>query len=122
VRSSAGFGGCFSDLALIDDEFKTAFLRPIMTTHEKAVGYSRFIRGLSWKENDAFRERHADIRAPVLFVWGKDDPTFPEASGRVMARQLPNCVGFESIPHAKLLPHEEHPAIVAAHLNQFLAS
>jgi pimeloyl-ACP methyl ester carboxylesterase len=36
-----------------------------------------------------------------------------------MASQFPNCAGFEAIPNAKLLVHEEQPEQVAVALLRF---
>ena len=120
LRSSLGFGGCFFDLACIDDEFKALFVTPVIREHRKAVGYGRFLRGFDWAENDAFATRHRDIQARTLLVWGRDDPTFPEPLGREMARQFPAAAVFESIPATRLLPHEEKPEEVARVVRRFL--
>ncbi len=121
LRSSAGFGGSFSSLDLIDGEFRRYFIQPIVKSHRKAVGYGKYLRGFNWKENDALAERHKQITAPVLLVWGQDDPTFPELEGRRLASQLANCKQFVPIPGAKLLPHEEFPEKVLQHVEAFLA-
>jgi hypothetical protein len=39
-----------------------------------------------------------------------------------MSAQFPNCVGFESIARARLLPHEEQPAEVARTVLRFLSA
>lgn len=122
LRSSAGFGGSFSDLKLIDGDFREHFVRPIVTTHHKAAGYGRYLCGFDWKESDGLAHRHSQITAPVLMLWGQDDPTFPEPEGRRLAAQLPNCVNFVTIPNAKLLPHEEQPTEVLFHVEAFLAN
>jgi haloalkane dehalogenase len=120
VRSRAGFGGCFYDPRLIDDEFKEVFVRPMIENHRQTLGYGKYLRGFDWAENDAFEQRHAEIRARVLFIWGRDDRTFPEPLGREMAKQLPGRAGFESIPATRLLPHEEKPEEVARLTRSFL--
>src|SRR4051794_9467490 len=91
LRSSAGFGGCFVDRSLLDGEFRQYYIEPLLRSRRRIVGYSRYLRGLDWQENDALAERHASIRSPVLFVWGAEDPTFPEAFGRRLAIQFANC-------------------------------
>jgi pimeloyl-ACP methyl ester carboxylesterase len=69
---------------------------------------------------DEFRQLHAQLTLPTLFVWGANDPTFPESNGREMARQFPNVAGFHEVKNAKLFVHEEHPLEVARHLDRFL--
>jgi haloalkane dehalogenase len=120
LRSSAGFGGCFVNRSLIDGEFRQHFIDPLLCSRRRVVGYGRYLCGFDWHENDALAERHASIGAPVLFVWGADDRTFPEPFGRKLAKQFPNCVGFQVVPGAKLLPHEERPDAVLQHVIPFL--
>ena len=69
---------------------------------------------------DEFRELHARLTLPTLFVWGADDPTFPEPQAREMARQFPNVVAFHRVKSSKLLVHEERPQDVARHIEGFL--
>ena len=59
---------------------------------------------------------------PTLFVWGADDPTFPEPRAREMSRQFPNLAGFHAIAGSKLFVHEEHPREVAAQIESFLSA
>jgi haloalkane dehalogenase len=120
VRSSAGFGGCFQDPACLDEEFRAAFIAPLIASGHRARGYSRYLQGFDWRENDAMREKHGRISSEVLFLWGENDPTFPVALGRRMASEFPACVGFETIAGTKLLPHEEKPDEVCAHVFAFL--
>ena len=120
LRSNAGFGGCFSDRGLIEGEFKEHFVTPLVRSPRRAQGYRRYLQGFNWKELDVLSTRHSSIRPQALFIWGQDDPTFPEKLGRNMARQFPHCAGFKSIPQTKLLPHEEKPEEVCAHLLKFL--
>jgi len=120
LRSAAGFGGCFVNRSLIDGEFWQHYINPLVRSRRRVVGYSRYLCGFDWKENDALADRHASIRSPVLFVWGADDPTFPEPFGRKLAGQFPNCSGFHVVPGTKLLPHEERPEEVLQHVDSFL--
>lgn len=121
LHSRWAFGGCFHDRSLIDGEFRRLFVEPIANDSRRAIGYARYLRGFDWVENDAFASRHAAIRASTLFIWGRDDPTFPEALARRMALQFPRCAGFESIADARLLVHEERPAEVARAIGAFLS-
>jgi pimeloyl-ACP methyl ester carboxylesterase len=120
LHSSAGFGGCFMDARLVDTELAPHFLRPIASSARCADGYRRYLRGFDWNENDRMAERHRGIGAPTLFVWGRNDPTFPEALGRDMSEQFPHVADFFSIARTRLLPHVEAPARVLARLLPFL--
>jgi pimeloyl-ACP methyl ester carboxylesterase len=122
LRTGMGFGGCFHDRSFIDGEFRRLFVEPIVADPRRAAGYAKYLRGFDWEENDAFESRHAQIRARTLFIWGRDDPTFPEPLARLMARQFQSCAGFESIPDARLLVHEERPIEVAGAVRAFLSA
>ena len=69
---------------------------------------------------DEFHRLHEELTLPTLFVWGADDPTFPEPRAREMARQFPNVAGFHELKQAKLFCYEEHPEEVASHIERFL--
>ncbi len=122
LRSGLGFGGCFVDLELIEGDFKQHFIVPLMQSPRRTEGAIRYLRGIDWKLIDGFAAEHQRITVPVQFIWGRDDPTFPEPLAQRMSTQFPNCVGFESIAGARLLPHEEKPAEVARALLTFLAA
>ena len=55
------------------------------------------------------------------FIWGADDPTFPEPMARRMVAQFPNVGGFHAVTHAKLFVYEEHPQEVARLIDHFLS-
>jgi pimeloyl-ACP methyl ester carboxylesterase len=103
-RSGMGYGGCFHDAGLLDDDFYDCFVRPLVGSRPRMLGVTR----------------HADIRVPVQLVRGADDPTFPVARARSMAAQFPTGRGLHEIPRARLLVHEERPAEVAAVTLPFL--
>lgn len=120
-RSSAGFGGCFADLDLLDGDFHDAFVAPCIASGRRAEGLRRYLLGISWDVVDAMAQWHRDMRMPVLLVWGEDDPTFPLARARPMAGDFPDSRGLSVIPRARLLPHEERPDAVCDALLPFLA-
>jgi pimeloyl-ACP methyl ester carboxylesterase len=120
LRSSAGFGGCFHDLSLIDGDFERYIVRPLVESWRRAEGQMLYARGIDWKQLDALREGHAEIRGRVLMPWGEDDPFFPIGLAREMAAQFKRCEGVVAIPKAKLFPHEEHPEVIAREVLRFL--
>ena len=119
-RSSAAFGGCFSDLDLIDGEFSELFLDPMLADDRRISGQTRYLMGIDWKLLDGLKGDHAKITAPVLLVWGADDPVFPVEEARAMVPQLANCVGFVTIEGGKLFVHEEMPRQVLPPVLDFL--
>jgi pimeloyl-ACP methyl ester carboxylesterase len=119
LRSGMGFGGCFSDLDLIDGDFHARFVAPYVSSAEKTAGMARYLVGLHWNIVDALAQRHAELRMPVLLVWGEDDPTFPIDRARGMIPQFADCRGLTPVAGTKLLPHEEKPAVVAEIVREF---
>jgi len=119
-RSSMGFGGCFDDLDLIEEEFAKSLL-PLLLSHVRMRRALRFLINMKFRRMDQFKTLHRDLKMPVGFVWGALDPNFPENLAREMASQFPNVVGFRSIPKGKLFMHEEFPEQVVEALIEFLA-
>jgi haloalkane dehalogenase len=121
-RSSLAFGGCFHDPARIDGDFRTRFIEPLVASDGRMDGAMRFLRCMKFSRLDAFENLHAQLAMPTLFIWGADDPTFPEAKARAMAAQFPNVAGFHSIAKAKLFFYEEHPEEIARLIGCFVAA
>src|SRR5205823_5174972 len=89
LRSGMGFGGCFCNLDLINGDFRDRFVTPYVRSAQKTAGMGRYLVGLQWKVVDELAQRHAELRMPVLLVWGQEDPTFPIDRAREMVAQLP---------------------------------
>ena len=121
LRSPMGFGNCFVDRGLLSGEFTEHFIRPLLESPARLDGQLRYLRGIDWGLVDELAEEHRKITNPVLFVWGEEDSIFPVARARAMTSQLPDCRGFHTVPGAKLLVHEEQPALVAGHILPFLS-
>ena len=122
-RSALGFGGCFFDRSRIDDaDFLAGTVAPLLASDRRLEGAQRYLAGIDWNLVDGLARRHAEIAAPVLFVWGEDDPTFPIERARAMIAQLRDCRGLTPIPRARLLVHEERPDEVADVALPFLRS
>jgi pimeloyl-ACP methyl ester carboxylesterase len=83
-------------------------------------GALQFLRNMKFSRLDEFDHLHQQLTLPTLFVWGADDPTFPEPRAREMARRFPDVAGFHTVKDAKLFVYEEHPQEVAQHIEQFL--
>ena len=112
-RSRMGFGGCFVDLSLLDGDFHVGSVAPLLASPRRLEGVRRYLAGIDWALVDGLARRHREIAAPVLFVWGEDDPTFPIERARAMPAQLADCRGLVPIARARLLVHEERPDAVA---------
>ena len=119
-RSAMGFGGCFSNLDLIDGEFTNLFLAPIQASPARLASMFVFLQQMKFARLDRFRELHGQLTMPVGFLWAADDPTFPEPTARAMVSQFPNVANFWSIPNGKLFIQEERPDAVAELAINFL--
>jgi len=120
-RSPLVFGGCFHDLTHLEGEFHQRFVEPLIASEERMEGALQFLRRMKFRRLDAFHRLHAELTLPTLFVWGADDPTFPEPLAREMARRFPSVAGFHAVANAKLFVHEERPEEVARLIAGFLA-
>ena len=118
-RSTLGLGGAFADPSYADGDFARIFLAPL---RDRAVarGQMRLVHDFTHAEVDTLEATHARIRAPVLCVWGEDDPLFPVAKMQRMLSQFPGGGTHALIPRAKLLPHEDHPEAFVRHARTLL--
>jgi len=121
LRSGMGFREFYSDRRRLDEPgWLEPYLDPLVASPHRMEGMLRYLRGAEWTAVDDLRRRHAEIRVPVLLLWGEDDRTFPVAQAEPMARQFGGPVRFVRIAHASLMPHEERPDAVLAELLPFL--
>ncbi len=121
-RSPLGFGGCFHDLTLLEGDFHRRFVEPLITSDARMNGAVTFLRQMKFSRLDEFKTLHQQLGIPTLFIWGADDPTFPEPRAREMVAQFPNVAGFHTVPNAKLFLYEEHPQEVAGLIERFLSA
>ena len=109
LSSKAAFGGCFWNPKLIFGEFYDTHITPVLVEDRRVQGLTHYLLGIDWELLDGLAERHREITAPTLLVWGEEDTVFPVQQARPMADQLGDCRGFITIPRARLFVHEEHP-------------
>ena len=119
LRSRMGFGGCFTDLNLIEGDFHQQVVAPLVQSSLRRDGMRRYLLGAQWAPVDALAHDHARLTMPVRLIWGTDDPTFPIALARRMVQQFPRADLVE-IGGARLLVHEEKPTDVARAVTEFL--
>jgi pimeloyl-ACP methyl ester carboxylesterase len=122
LRSGAGFREFYTDRRLLDEPGRLdPYLGPVLASPARMDGMLRYLAGPEWDVVDGLAQRHAEIEAPVLFLWGEDDRTFPVGRAEPMARQLGGPARFVRIPRTSLMPHEERPDLVLEALLPFLA-
>ena len=119
-RSPLAFGGCFDDLSHLEGEFHERFVAPLISAKDRIGGAMEFLRRMKFSRLDEFKTLHGQLTMPTLFIWGANDPTFPERRVRDMLTQFPHVAGFHSIAKAKLFVYEEHPQEVAGLIAGFL--
>jgi haloalkane dehalogenase len=119
-RSSLAFGGCFHDVTHVEGEFRQRFVEPLVSSKERMDGAMEFLRRMKFARLDELQQLHGQLTIPTLFIWGTDDPIFPEPKAREMLTQFPQVAGFHAIPNAKLFFYEEHPREVARLIERFL--
>jgi len=123
LRSGMGFREFYTDRSLLDAPGRLdPYVDPLLASARRMDGMIRYLRGPEWPDVDALRRRHAEIRVPVLLLWGEDDRTFPVALAEPMARQFGGPTRFVRLPRTSLMPHEERPAAVLAELVPFLSA
>ncbi len=119
-RSPLVFGGCFHDLSHLDGEFHRRFVEPLIASDVRIGGAMRFLRRMKFTRLDEFKNLHRQLTMPTLFIWGANDPTFPEPRARQMLTQFPHVAGFHAVANAKLFVYEEHPQEAAQLIESFL--
>jgi len=120
-RSSLAFGGCFHDLTHLEGDFQKHFVDPLITSDARMDGALQFLRRMKFTRLDEFKSLHQQLTIPTLFIWGADDPTFPEPTARGMVPQFPDVRGFHSLKNAKLFVYEEQPQEVARLIGRFVS-
>src|SRR5262249_55588581 len=93
-RSPFAFGGCLFDLAHLEGAFHERFVAPLIASKDHIDGAMEFLRQMKFARLDEFKALHGHLTMPTLFIWGADDPTFPEPRARDMLRQFPCAAGF----------------------------
>jgi len=119
-RSPLGFGGVFTDPAYVDGEFGELFVRPLLGSKEWAEAQLELFRNLDFAMLDGLAAVHRRILAPVLCIWGTEDPFFPIEKARRMLEQFAGGAELVEIEHAKLFAHEDHPDAFASYAAKFL--
>lgn len=119
-RSSLGYGPCFEDDRLLDDDFLDCFVAPLIGSARRVEGVMRYLRGIDWSLIDGLADRHRELAHGVLLVWGARDTVFPVTHARNMVAQFQPGTRLVEVPDARFLVHEERPDAVAEAMATFL--
>jgi pimeloyl-ACP methyl ester carboxylesterase len=118
-KTSLGLGPLFTNPDYVDGEFTELFLAPLEDPHVLA-GQLKLLRSIDFEESDALAEVHRRIRAPVLCIWGPEDPFFPVGKARAMLPQFAGPASLVEIPRGKLFAHEDRSEEFLAHALPFI--
>lgn len=122
LRSSMGLGGFYSNKDMLEcREAVAAYIDPLRRDPLRLSGALAYLQGIEWDIVDGLKDRHLNILADTLFLWGEDDKTFPLPMGRKMSTQFGGRTTFCPIKNASLMPHEEQAEPVLQRLVPFLA-
>lgn len=108
-RSSLAFGGSFSDLTMLEGDFHELFVAPLLEQPRVLTGQMQQLIGFDLSATERLAAVHRRISAPVLFIWGEDDPFFPLKRARRMLDEFAAGAQMVTLKPAKLLVHEERP-------------
>jgi pimeloyl-ACP methyl ester carboxylesterase len=122
LKSKAAFGGCFWDRDLIFGEFHATHIAPVLADEHRIQGLTHYLLGIDWALIDGLAQRHREITAPTLLVWGEEDTVFPVQEARPMSDQLGDCRGFVTVPRTRLFVHEEQPDEIVRIARDFFAT
>ena len=121
LSSKQGFGGTLYNRQHLLGSFNHRFIMPLVQSRRRMEEATCcFVAVLNWRQLDQLHELHQEIHAPTLFIWGRQDNTFPESRAVEMSKSFKNVVDFASIDKAKLYVHEDQPKEVGRRLAAFL--
>jgi len=121
VRSKFGFGGFYHNKNLLDNReyFIKPYIESLTENTRRLKGAQKYLVGCDLKLSDTFKNRHKEITANVLIIWGIHCQIFPVAEAIKMKDQFTNAY-FEKIQDSAFLPHEEKPKEVVRSILDFL--
>jgi len=121
IRSPMGLGQFYSKPELFQTPgYIGPYIDPLVNNSHRLKGALGYLKGIEWKVVDDLRERHKEIPAEVLFLWGEEDTTFPVHLAEEMCEQFRSKPIFVRLASASLMPHEEQPDAILEHLLPFL--
>jgi pimeloyl-ACP methyl ester carboxylesterase len=120
ARSTYGHAGFFKDPAGVTPDYMDLFVHSWHRTSKAYSGLLAYLCAVEPDVIDTLDTLHADIKAPMMFIWGRGDMVFPIRHARDMAARIPSHAPLVEIANARFLPQEEQPDEVARHLLPFL--
>jgi haloalkane dehalogenase len=103
----------------LTDAFRTGIVAPY-SDEEGKISLIRNASALNTNHTMALVDRHSEISAPTLVLWGVHDPWQRIGDGERLAREIPNA-RLERIEASHWIPHDA-PAEFSASILLFLCS
>ena len=108
-----------SDQTRLTDEFRQGIIAP-WASEEGKLSLLRNASALNANQTMALVDRHGDISAPTMILWGMDDPWQKSEDGQQLAQEIPNAI-FKQIDGASHWVQQDAPAEFTAAVLEFLA-
>ena len=108
-----------SDQTRLTDEFRQGIIAP-WASEEGKLSLLRNASALNANQTMALVDRHGDISAPTMILWGMDDPWQKAEDGQQLAQEIPNAI-FKQIDGASHWVQQDAPAEFTAAVLEFLA-
>ncbi|MEA5448228.1 alpha/beta fold hydrolase [Leptolyngbya sp. CCNP1308] len=104
----------------LTSEFRAGMIAP-WASEEGKLSLLRNASALNANQTMALVDRHGDIAAPTLVLWGMDDPWQKAEDGRQLASEIPGA-RFQPIEGASHWIQQDAPEQFSQALVEFLAS
>ena len=113
--NNLAFGKVLADKDLLDGEFDEFFLTPLSNDRALQKASTTLARNFDFGFVRDLEDKHRQIDAPTVLVWGAEDAYFPIPLAQEMVEQFDEAANarLEVIEGAGLLAHEERPDEVA---------
>ncbi|MBE9169464.1 alpha/beta hydrolase [Pleurocapsales cyanobacterium LEGE 06147] len=109
-----------SDRSRLTPEFRQGIIAP-WASEEGKLSLLRNASALNANQTMALVDRHGDISAQTMVLWGMDDPWQKSEDGKQLAREIPGAI-FKAIDGASHWVQQDAPKKFSAALLEFFAT
>ncbi len=109
-----------SDRSRLTHKFRQGIIAP-WASEEGKLSLLRNASALNANQTMALVDRHGDISAQTMILWGMDDPWQKSEDGKQLAREIPGAV-FRAIDGASHWVQQDAPEKFSAALLEFFAT
>ena len=116
----ASLAAGLSDRNQLTDEFRQGIIAP-WASEEGKLSLLRNASALNANQTMALVDRHGDISARTMILWGMDDPWQKSADGQQLAQEIPGAV-FRAIDGASHWVQQDAPEKFSEAVLEFFAN